>query len=125
MGPVERAVRANLRDGEELQTPSQSKPFWVARVDGRGIVLLFGTGRWETRIPWEALEGVPDLLRGQGWVRTTGSFAVDSDTTSFSGYLKQFVNRETANWVAVVLEKAEVLDLDRSRPVSARLCDGY
>lgn len=125
MGPVERAVRASLREGEELATPGQAKPFWVHRMDGRGLVLLLGKGRWETRIPWDALEGVPELLRGRGWIRTTGSFAPESDTTTLSGYLKQFVYRETANWVAVVLNKAGVIELDRSRPLSARLSDEF
>ena len=125
MGPVERAVRANLREGEELQTPGQGKPFWVHRIDGRGLVLLLGKGRWETPISWEALEGIPNLLRGRGWVRTTGSFAPEPDTTTLSGYLKQFVYRETANWVAVVLDKAGVIELDRSRPLSARLLSGF
>lgn len=113
MRPVERAVRASLREGEELLTPGQGKPFQVHRMDGRGLVLLLGKGRWETRIPWDALEGVPDLLRGRGWIRTSGSFAPESDTTTLSGYLKQFVYRETANWVAVVLDKAGVIELDR------------
>ena len=118
-------MRANLREGDELQTPGQGKPFWVHRIDGRGLVLLLGKGRWETRIPWEALEGIPDLLRGRGWVRTTGSFAPESDPRSLSGYLKQFVHRETANWVAVVLDKSDVIELDRSRPLSARLRSGF
>jgi hypothetical protein len=121
MGPVERAVRASIHQGEELRTPGQSKPFWVHRMDEHGLVLLLGRGRWETRVPWGALEGVPELLRGRGWVRTTGSFEHESDTTTLSGYLKQFAYRETANWVAVVLDKAGVIELDRSRPVSARL----
>ena len=54
-----------------------------------------------------------DLLRGQGWVRTSGACERDDDTTSPSGYLKQFVDRETSNWVMVVLERAGVVDLDR------------
>ena len=121
MEPVERAVRANLREGEELRTPGQGKPFWVHRLDGRGLVLLLGKGRWKTPIPWDALEGIPELLEGRGWVRTSGAFSTESDTTTLSGYLKQFVYRETANWVAVVLAKAQVIELDRSRPISARL----
>jgi hypothetical protein len=125
MGPVEKAVRAHLREGQELETPGQGKPFWVHRLDGGGLVLLLGKGRWETRVPWEALEGVADLLRGQGWVRTTGSFAPEDDTTTLSGYLKQYVYRETANWVAVVLTEAGVLELDRTRPVRARLRAGF
>ena len=125
MGPVERAVRASLVEGDELFTPGQGKPFWVHRMDGRGLVLLLGKGRWETRIPWDALEGVPGLMRGRGRLRTSGSFAPESDTTTLSGYLKQFVTRETANWVAVVLARAGVIELDRPRPLSARLSDKF
>ena len=43
MGTVERAVRANLHEGEELQTPGQGKP-WVDRIDERGLVPLLGPG---------------------------------------------------------------------------------
>ena len=125
MGPVEQAVRAHVHDGMELETPGRGKPFEVQRLHGRGIVLLLGEGRWETSIPWEALEGVVDLLRGRGWVRTTGSFAPEPDTETLSGFLKQHVNRETANWVAVVLEEAGVLEIDRSRPLRARLRSGF
>lgn len=125
MGPVERAVRSHLEAGQELATPGQAKPFWVETLDDRGLVLLLGKGRWRTAIPWQALEGVADLLRGRGWVRTSGSYSLDDDTTTLSGYLKQFVNRETANWVAVALTEAGVLDLDRSRPIRARLRAGF
>ena len=125
MGPVENAVRTHIHEGQELHTPGQQKPFWVDRIDDRGLVLLLGKGRWKTRLPWEALEGIADLLRGRGWVRTSGSFAPEPDTDTLSGFLKQFVSRETANWVAVVLAEAEVLDLDRRRPIRARLRPEY
>lgn len=125
MGQVEQAVRGAVRPGEELRTPGQAKPFEVAELKQEGLVLLLGKGRHWTQIPWEALEGIPDLLRGRGWVRTTGEFAPSAGTTSVSGYLKQFVYRETANWVVVVLEAAGVLDVDRGRPVRARLKPGY
>lgn len=125
MGSVEWAVRHAVHPGMRLVTPGQRKPFEVAEVTDQGLVLLLGEGRWRTLVPWEGLEGVPDLLRGRGWMRTTGSFAPDHDITSLSGYLKQFVYRETANWVAVVLERAGILELDRGRPVRARLHAGW
>ncbi len=125
MGPVQQAVREHVRAGMELATPGQGKPFIVEDLDQEGLVLLLGRGQWRTRLPWEALEGVPDLLRGRGWVRTTRSFEPDDDTTTLSGYLKQYTSRETANWVAVVLEQASVLELDRERPVTARVAAGY
>jgi hypothetical protein len=74
VGPVERAVRTKLREGEELLTPGQGRPFVVHRIRTDGIVLLLGDGRWRTLVPWEALEGVPDLLMAEaGSVRAEDS----------------------------------------------------
>jgi len=39
------------------------------------------------------------------------------------GYLKRWIKRQTANYVAVVLERAGVLELDRERPAHVRLTD--
>jgi len=39
------------------------------------------------------------------------------------GYLKRCIKRQTANYVAVVLERAGVLELDRERPARVRLTD--
>jgi hypothetical protein len=89
------------------------------------IVLLLGRGRWRTPIPWDALEGLADLLRGRSWVPTSGAYEHDADVTSPSGYLNQFVYCETSNWVMVVLEHAGVVELDRRRPITARLVRGF
>lgn len=125
VGRVEEAIRRSVGPGTRLATPGEARPFKVADVNADGIVLLLGKGQWRTVVPWEALEGIPNLLRGRGWVRTTGTFAASNDVASLSGYLKQFVYRETANWVAVVLESAGVVQLDRTRPVRARLAPGF
>lgn len=80
-----------------LETPGQAKPFEVAELDADGIVLLLGRGRWRTTIPWDALQGLADLLRGRGWVRTSGAYEYSDDVTTPSGHLKQYVYRETSN----------------------------
>lgn len=108
-----------------LDTPGQARPFEVAAIDAEGIVLLLGRGRWRTPIPWDALEGLADLLRRRGWVRTSGSYEYSDDVTTPSGHLKQYVYRETSNWVMVVLEQAGVVELDRRRPIKARLTRGF
>lgn len=125
MGPVQQAIRNNLHDDQHLETPGRGAPFILESIDRDGIVLLLGKGQHRTPIPWEALETIPDLLRGRGWVRTTGSFEANPDTTTLDGHLKQYVYRETSNWVAVVLEHAGVLELDRTRPITARLTDAF
>jgi hypothetical protein len=123
-GPVQQAVRAHCSAGSELRTPTGA-PFVLERVDGRGVVLLLGKGEWATRLPWQALEEIPEFLRGRGWMRTTGTFDTESPEGTLSAHLKGYVSRETANWVAVVLEQAGVLELDRTRPVTARLRDDF
>ena len=39
------------------------------------------------------------------------------------GYLKGWIERRTANYVAVVLERAGILELNRERPAPVRLTD--
>lgn len=120
MGPVEAAVRRHVVAGQTLLTPTGA-PFEVAKMDSRGLVLLMGRKKAHTRVPWSALEGIPDLLRGRGWVPTSGAYEANPDERTFDGYLKTHVKRATGNWVAVVLEEAGVLELDRGRPIRAQL----
>jgi hypothetical protein len=109
----------------QLATPGQARRFEIAEINADGIVLLLGQGQWRTPIPWDALEGLADLLRGRGWVRTSGAYEYSDDVTTPSGHLKQYVYRETSNWVMVVPEQAGVVELDRHRPIKARLIHGF
>ena len=109
----------------QLATPGQARPFEIAEINTDGILLLLGQDHWRTPIPWDALEGLADLLRGRGWVRTSGAYEYSDDVTTPSGHLKQYVYRETSNWVMVVLEQAGVVELDRHRPIKARLIHGF
>ena len=78
-----------------------------------GIVLLLGEKEAWTPLPWKALEEVPELLRGRGWVRIGSFYSMDSVAGTLDAHLKQYLARATAGWVAVVLEKAGVVDVDR------------
>jgi hypothetical protein len=91
MGEVEQAVRRAVRPGQELRTPGLGKPLEVADLTPDVIVLLLGKGRHWTLIPWEALEGIPDLLRARRWIRTARPLAPSPDVRNLSGHLKQFV----------------------------------
>jgi hypothetical protein len=44
-----------------------------AKVDDRGVVLLFGAKETPTPFSWTSLEGAVDFLRGKGWVTIGGS----------------------------------------------------
>jgi hypothetical protein len=124
-GRVEEAVRLAIAPGESLLTPSGRGRFTVARYTFDELILLLGEKEARTPLPWRALEEIPDLLRGRGWVLIGGSYSVDSQPGSLDQHLKMFLNRATAGWVAVVLESAGVATLDRSRPMRLKLCSGW
>jgi len=42
--------------------------FAVARYTTEGLVLPLGKKEAWTPLPWQAIEGIPELLRGRGWV---------------------------------------------------------
>jgi hypothetical protein len=97
----------------------------VARYTSDGLVLLLGEKEAWTPLPWRALEEMPGYLRGRGWVVIGSVYSTDSQLGSLDAYLKRFLKRATAGWVAVVLEKASVLEIDRSRPARVKLRAGW
>jgi hypothetical protein len=48
MGPIEHAVREQVKAVDRLFTPSQGKPFTVDSIDDAGVVLLLGAKRART-----------------------------------------------------------------------------
>jgi len=124
MGPVERAIRGSVAPGETLVTPTGRGQFVVERMDDVGLVLLLGKGRWWTRLTWRCLEGIVPYLARRSWVMIGSRYDTHAYPETLDGYLKGCVKRATAGWVAVVLERAGIVDVDRSRPVRVRLRRG-
>ena len=120
-GPVERAVRAAAVGGSRLSTPSRGAPFTVAWVDDRGIVLLLREQDARTPLTWECLEGIDPFLASRGWVEIGSRYETQADPDTLDGYLKGFLKRATAGWVAAVLERAGLVEIDRGRPARVRL----
>ena len=105
-----------------MATPSGRGRFTVARYTADGFVLLLGEKQAWTPLPWQALEQVPDFLRGRGWVLIGSLYSTDATPGSLDEHLKTFLKRATAGWVAVVLEKAGVITVNRARPARIKLC---
>ena len=122
MGPVEKAVRNAVREGDALFTPSRGQPFLIGRISSDGIVLELGQKRTPTLFRWECLEGIPPFLQQHGRVPINGSGKSQYIVSgTLDGYLKAHINRLTAGWVAALLEKAEVVDIERTAPAHVRL----
>jgi hypothetical protein len=121
MGPIETAVRKSIRSGAVLSTPTGRGQFTVADIGIKGPILLLGRKEARTLIPWAALEGVPEFLGTERWSLIGSVYDQAADPTTLDGYLKRFINRATAGWVACLLEAAGVVQIDRRSPARVRM----
>ena len=96
----------------------------MADISDEGVVLLLGEKEARTPLSWACLEGVADFLAGAGWVTVGGVYDTGGSPGTLDGYLKGWIKRATAGWVAVLLEAAGVVELDRARPARIRLALG-
>ena len=122
MGPVEKGIRVVVCEGDELATPSDSRPFWVGPISNQGIELQLGAKRTPSFFAWPCLEGIVPYLRSRGPCRING-LGKDREIVpgTLDGYLKGHIDKLTAGWVAVLLEKAGIIVIDRTRPATVRL----
>jgi hypothetical protein len=120
-GPIEAAIRERVIPGSQLPTPTGRATFEIGEMTADSLVLLFGPKKTRTPISWACLEGISDYLRGRQWIRIGANRDVQGDREALDGYLKGFIKRQTADYVAVVLERAGVVELDRGRPARVRL----
>lgn len=77
-GRIESAIRRSVSPGELLATPTGRGQFKVAHYTTEGLVLLLGAKEAWTPLPWQAMEGVPNFLRGRDWVAIGGLYSTDS-----------------------------------------------
>lgn len=120
-GAVETAIRESLAPGTRLPTPTGRATFVVAEFRADALILLLGHKRARTPLTWQCLEGLPDFLRSTDWVRVGANRELTVDPTTLDGYLKGCLKRQTADYVAVLLERAGIVDLRRARPAHVRL----
>ncbi len=85
------------------------------------MVPLLSQKRAWTPLSWECMEGVPAFLRNRGSVRVGANRDIRGNPGTLDGYLKNCLKRQTAEYVAVVLERADVVELDRDTPAHVRL----
>lgn len=90
-------------------------------MDEAGLVLLLGAGRTPVRLSWPLLEGIGPLLADGRWKRIASTFSVDGEPDTLDGHLKRHIKTATAGWVAVVLETAGLVEIDRTPPARVRV----
>ena len=58
-------------------------------------------------------------------MKVGSTFSVDAEPGTLDEHLKGYLNRATGGWVAVVLERAGVVEIDRATPTRVRLRHGW
>lgn len=53
-----------------------------------------------------------------GWLRIGANRDVNCNRSTFDAYLKSHIKRQVADYIAVVLERARIVKLNRDRPAS-------
>lgn len=117
---AEPAIRAAIRPGDRLSTFDQNKPFLIEDMNDEGIVVLIAE-KHRTPISWHVLEGALAFAGKRFGTRIGGGYTVNGDPATLDGFLKQYVNRAVAGWVAVILESAGLVRINRDRPATVRV----
>jgi hypothetical protein len=121
-GLAQRCIRGVISDKSRLETFSEDEPFLVDQIDDDNVVLLLAE-KHRTPIAWDVWEGALKFIHGRGSVRVGGGYTVDGEAGTLDGFLKQHVQRAVSGWVAVVLETAGLIHLNRDRPATVKLTD--
>lgn len=108
-----------LMPGEQLRTPVMGSKFLVRNVSPTGVTLILGGG-WKTPIPAECWNGIPTFLKGRDWIEI-GAIHGRSKSGTLEKYIDGFISRSAGNYVASVLERAGIVEIDRQRPSKIRL----
>jgi len=113
-------ILSKIPPGTVLKTPSGRASFEVEHVDSGGVMLRVGDG-WPIYAPKDCWEGIPDFLRGRGWV-LIGATHGEPPHGSLDDYLQQFTHgTSAASYVAPILERILLVKVDRRKPSKIRL----
>ena len=103
-----------------LKTPSGKAQFEFYHVDGEKVIIETEGGSY-IKIPAACFENAPIFLRRRGWTGIGALHAISHEET-FDNFVKRFTSgTSVASYVAPILEKAGIVEIDRSRPAKLRL----
>ena len=115
------AVKGAVQVGERLRTPTGRGVFAIGEITNTHVTVLLGEQRTPTLVPWVVLDDALRQMSGRGWLLIGAIHTSDSPQGSFEELLKPALRRSTANYIAVLLERAGLLEIDRARPARVRV----
>jgi hypothetical protein len=118
---AQRAIRAAVVQGQILTTPARRSPFSIGEARDDGIAILIGARKARTLLRWDILEGLVQWLGGRDWVEMGGGYTLTGRAGTLDGYLKDYIKRDVAGWVAALLAEAGLIEIRHERPTRVRL----
>jgi hypothetical protein len=114
-------LKIEILPGTTMRTPSGRADFEIESINDDGVTFRVGPERkWKTRVPSKCWEGIPDYLRGRGWVRI-GASHDPGEAGTLEAYLDPVVKTSASSYVVPVLEKIGVVEIDYEKPAKIRL----
>ena len=115
-------ILSKISPGTVLITPSGRASFKVEHIDSEGVMLSVGSG-WPIHISKACWEGIPDFLRGRGWV-LIGATHGEPSHGSLDDYLQRYTHgTSVASYVVPILERVLLVQVDSSKPGKIRLVE--
>jgi len=126
---VYEAIRRKIRVGTILYTPSKTKRRATFEVESTDDPVTFRVGRTKgrMRVPKSCLNGIPDFLRGKGWVRS-GSRHEEAIEGTLEDYLDRHKGKRGgsfASYVVPVLQEAGVIELQYGKHLEVKLSENF
>jgi len=117
-------VTKEIRVGMTLLTPVRNAPFTIDSIDAEHVVFFVGA-KTRIKIPRACWDGIPNFLRGKGWVKIGAKHDVAPRGT-FEEYLDQYWSEgkshaSRASYVVPVLEHLGIVEVDHCRPSKVKL----
>jgi len=119
-------ITTDLRSGMVLTTPVERVQFTINSIDAEKGMVVFSVGaKTPVGIPRKCWNGIPDFLRGKGWV-LIGSRYDTAPIGTLQEYLDQWwsegkTHTSDAGYVASVLEYLKIVEVDHCRPSKVKL----
>ncbi len=112
-------ITREIRVGMIFHTPVRQASFTIDSIDGEHITFLVGA-KTRIKIPRACWNGVPDFLRGRGWVEIGAKHDV-APIGTFEEYLDRFweegkTHASGASYVVPVLEHIGLVEVDHTVP---------
>ncbi len=114
-------IQSKLKPGDLVETPSGQATFSISEISSKGVRVTVGEKELSIFIPIECWAMIPDCLIEKNWVELGGIHG-DPKPDTLEYHIQKYTSGVSAvSYVAPILEKIGIAEIDRERPARIRL----